>query len=45
MTIEGANYLQSGRFVYIGDYFYLVTQSGITTFALDTFDFINQLNF
>ncbi len=44
-VIEGANYLANCRFVYIGDYFYLVSGTGISTFSLSTFSQLGHLNF
>jgi len=43
--IEGENYLTNCRFVYIGDYFYLVSSFGITTFSMTDFTEIGHLNF
>lgn len=44
-VIEGENYLTNCRFVYIGDYFYLVSSFGITTFSMTDFSEIGYLNF
>ncbi len=44
-VIEGENYLTNCRFVYIGDYFYLVSSFGITTFSMTDFTEIGHLNF
>ncbi len=43
--IDGEYYASNGRFVYIGDYFYLVTESGIYAFSLSTFNQLGYLNF
>ncbi len=43
--IEGGYSISNSRFVYIGDYFYLVTESGITTFSMNDFSKIGNLIF
>lgn len=44
-VIEGENYLTNCRFVYIGDYFYLVSSFGITTFSMTDFSELGYLVF
>ncbi len=44
-VIEGDNYLTNCRFVYIGDYFYLVSGYGISTFSMTDFSQTGHLNF
>lgn len=44
-VIEGENYLTNCRFVYIGDYFYLVSTYGITTFSMTDFANLGHLYF
>ncbi len=44
-VIEGESYLTNCRFVYIGDYFYLVSSFGITTFSMTDFSELGYLVF
>ena len=43
--LEKDNFFHGARFVWIDNYFYLVTQKGIVTFTLDTFEQLSHLQF
>lgn len=43
--IEGIKYFANARFVYIGDWFYLTTDSSITSFSITTFEKVSHIDF
>lgn len=43
--IDGIKYFANARFVYIGDWFYLTTDSGITSFSITTFEKVSHIDF